>query len=105
LVAQLTSGRTVRAWLYREQLRDILDSKQINIVSAMLSQWCTNVMRSKVGSMKDVACMIHDHFDGIEFNRLLLWSLHAGLIKIRTSIKPGNPILWQCFIVRLSRNY
>jgi hypothetical protein len=31
-------------WLYREQLRDILDRKQINVVSAILEQWCTNVL-------------------------------------------------------------
>jgi transposase len=65
LVAQFTSKRTARAWLYREQLRDILNRKQINIVSAMLTQWCTNVMRSKVEPMKDVARMIRNHFDGI----------------------------------------
>jgi transposase len=54
LVIQFTTKRTARAWLYREQLRDILDRKQINIVSAMLTQWCTNVMRSKVEPMKKV---------------------------------------------------
>jgi transposase len=31
----------------------------------MLRQWCTNVMRSKVEPMKDVAHMIRNHFDGI----------------------------------------
>jgi transposase len=65
LVIQFTTKRTARAWLYREQLRDILDRKQINIVSAMLTQWCTNVMRSKVEPMKKVAAMIRSHFDGI----------------------------------------
>lgn len=65
LVAQFTSKRTARAWLYREQLRVILNRKQINIVSAMLTQWCANVMRSKVEPMKDVARMIRNHFDGI----------------------------------------
>jgi transposase len=65
LVAQITTKRTARAWLYREQLRDILDRKQINVVSTMLAQWCTNVMRSKVSPMKAVAVMIREHFDGI----------------------------------------
>ena len=65
LVAQITTKRTARAWLYREQLRDILDRKQINVVSTMLAQWCTNVMRSKVSPMKAVAAMIREHFDGI----------------------------------------
>jgi transposase len=46
-------------------LRDILDRKQINVVSTMLKQWCTNVLRSKVDPMKDVAIMIRGHFDGI----------------------------------------
>ena len=65
LVVQFTTKRTARAWLYREQLRDILDRRQFNIVSAMLAQWCTNVMRSKVEPMKQVATMIRTHFDGI----------------------------------------
>ena len=65
LIAQITTKRTARAWLYREQLREILDRKQINVVSAMLAQWCTNVMRSKVEPMKEVARMIRNHFDGI----------------------------------------
>jgi transposase len=65
LIAQAASKRTSRAWLYREHLREILDRKQINVVSAMLKQWCTNVLRSKVEPMKDVARMIRRHFDGI----------------------------------------
>ncbi|WP_444632886.1 ISL3 family transposase [Cupriavidus oxalaticus] len=65
LIANVTTKRTARAWLYREQLRDILGRKQINVVSAMLEQWCTNVMRSKVEPMKEVARMIRKHFDGI----------------------------------------
>ena len=31
----------------------------------MLSQWCSNVLRSKVEPMKEVARMIKSHFDGI----------------------------------------
>ena len=65
LIAQAATKRTARAWLYREHLREILDRKQINVVSAMLKQWCTNVLRSKVEPMKDVARMIRKHFDGI----------------------------------------
>jgi transposase len=65
LVAQFTTKRTARAWLYREQLRDILFRKQYHVVSAMLRQWCTNVMRSKVEPMKQIAAMIRSHFDGI----------------------------------------
>jgi transposase len=65
LLVQFTTKRTARAWLYREQLRDVLDRKQINIVPAALAQWCTNVMRSKVEPMKHVAAMIRTHFHGI----------------------------------------
>jgi transposase len=65
LISRLEVKRTARAWVYREQLREILDRKQINVVSTMLWQWCTNVMRSKVEPMKDVARMIRSHFDGI----------------------------------------
>lgn len=65
LIAKAATKRTARAWLYREHLREILERKQINVVSSMLRQWCTNVMRSKVEPMKDVARMIRRHFDGI----------------------------------------
>ena len=65
LVTQFTTKRTARAWLYREQLRDILDRKQINVMRGMLTQWCTNVMRSKVEPMKDVARLIRNHMEGI----------------------------------------
>jgi transposase len=47
LISHAATKRTARAWLYREGLRAILDRKQINIVTAMLKQWCTNVLRSK----------------------------------------------------------
>jgi transposase len=63
--ANVTTKRTARAWFYREQLREILDRKQINVASALLKRWCTNVNRSKVEPMKQVAGMITKHFDGI----------------------------------------
>ena len=65
LRAQLTTKRTARAWLYREQLREILNRKQINVVRSMITQWCTNVMRSKVEPMKEVAELIRSHLEGI----------------------------------------
>lgn len=65
LVVQYTTKRTARAWLYREQLRDILSRKQYYVVATMLRQWCTNVMRSKVEPMKVVAKMIRSHFEGV----------------------------------------
>ena len=65
LIAQLTTVRTARAWAYKEQLREILDRKQINVVRAMLLHWCTCVMRSKVEPMKNVAAMIRSNLEGI----------------------------------------
>jgi transposase len=65
LIAKMTVKRTARAWVYKEQLREILDRKQINVVRAMLEHWCTCVMRSKVDPMKDVARMIRSHLEGI----------------------------------------
>jgi transposase len=65
LIAQVTTKRTARAWLYREQLREILERRQINVVRTLLAQWCTNVMRSKVEPMKEVARLIRNHFEGI----------------------------------------
>ena len=49
-------------------LRDILDRKQINVVAAMLRQWCTNVMRSKRcygASGEDKASSSLDTTDGV----------------------------------------
>jgi transposase len=65
LIAQAASKPTARAWLYREHLRGILDRRQINVVSGMLKQWCTNVLRSKVEPMTEIARMVRSHFDGI----------------------------------------
>lgn len=64
-VAQVATKRTARAWLYKEQLREILGRKQVNVVRAMLWQWTINVMRSKVEPMKAVAKMIRKHLEGI----------------------------------------
>jgi transposase len=65
LIARMTTVRTARAWTYKEQLRQILHRKQINVVRSMLVHWCTCVMRSKVEPMKEVAAMIRKHLDGI----------------------------------------
>lgn len=65
LVDKITRVRTARAWHYKEQLREILERKQINVVRAMLARWCTCVMRSKVEPMKDVAAMVRRHLEGI----------------------------------------
>jgi len=65
LIARLTTVRTARAWLYKEQLREILDRKQINVVRGMLEHWCTCVMRSKVEPMKEVAALVRRHMEGI----------------------------------------
>jgi len=64
-VAQVATKRTARAWLYKEQLREIMERKQVNVVRAMLTQWASNVMRSKVEPMKGVAKMVRSHLDGI----------------------------------------
>lgn len=65
LLTHMTTKRTARAWQYRQQLREILTRKQPNVARALLKQWCTNVRRSKVEPMKEVASMILNHFDGV----------------------------------------
>jgi transposase len=65
LIGRMTSVRTARAWVYKEQLREILERKQINVVRNMLWRWCTCVMRSKVQPMKEVAAMVRRHLEGI----------------------------------------
>jgi transposase len=65
LIARMTTVRTARAWVYKEQLREILERKQINVVRTMLLHWCTCVMRSKVEPMKEVAALVRRHIEGI----------------------------------------
>jgi transposase len=65
LIAQMTSVRTARAWLYKGQLQAVLERKQINVVRGMLLHRCTCVMRSKVAPMRDVAAMVRMHLEGI----------------------------------------
>ena len=65
LINKMARVRTARAWIYKEQLREILERKQINVVRAMLENWCTCVNRSKVEPMKEVAALIRRHLDGI----------------------------------------
>jgi transposase len=65
LIAKMTTVRTARAWAYKEQLREILERKQINVVRAALEHWCTCVMRSKVEPMKEVAALVRRHLEGI----------------------------------------
>jgi transposase len=65
LIAKMATLRTARAWSYKEQLREILARKQINVVRAMLRHWCACVMRSKVEPMKQVAHLVREHLEGI----------------------------------------
>jgi transposase len=65
LVAKMTTVRTACAWVYKEQLREILECKQINVVRAMLEHWCNCVMRSKVEPIKEVAALVRKHLEGI----------------------------------------
>lgn len=65
LIARMTTVRTARAWVYKEQLREILERKQINVVRAALEHWCSCVMRSKVEPMKEVATLVRRHLEGI----------------------------------------
>jgi transposase len=61
LLSQITTKRTARAWLYREHLREILNRKQIHVMRRLLVQWTTNVRRSKVEPMKEVAALVRRH--------------------------------------------
>jgi transposase len=65
LISQPTLKRTARAWLYKKQLREILDRKQVNVMREMLQYWSTCVMRSKVAPMKEVAALVRRHMEGI----------------------------------------
>ena len=64
-IGAITTKRTARAWVYREQLREILNRKQVNVVRLMLKQWCTYICRSKVKPMKAVARLVRSHLEDI----------------------------------------
>jgi hypothetical protein len=65
-VDKITRVRTARAWAYKEQLREILERKQINMVRAMLTRWCTCVMRSKVEPISISTTSIYLHGDEVK---------------------------------------
>jgi transposase len=65
LITQPKLTRTARAWIYKEQLRETLDRKQINVLREALKYWCSCVMRSKVEPMKEVALLVRRHMEGI----------------------------------------
>ncbi len=76
LVTKLATKRTARAWTYREQLRAILDRKQINVVCTMLAQWCTNVMRSLFETRQArffTTQPVYTNFTHLNFNRALIF--------------------------------
>ena len=62
IIRRMTSLRTARAWMYKEQLRNILSHTQPDIVEPYLRRWCAAVMRSKVEPMKDVVRMLRRHW-------------------------------------------
>ena len=65
LLAKMTTTRTARAWQYREELREIFTRTQPNVARFLLNRWCSNVLRSKVEPMTEVAQMIRTQFEGI----------------------------------------
>jgi transposase len=65
LLTQPILKRTARAWFYKEQLREILDRKQINVICEMLHYCSACVMRSKVEATKEVAGLVRRHMEGI----------------------------------------
>lgn len=65
LISQPALKRTARAWIYKEQLRETLERRQINVMREQLRYWCSCVMRSKVEAMKEVAALVRRHMEGI----------------------------------------
>ena len=65
LISQPKLTRTARAWIYKEQLSETLDRKQVNVMRDTLKHWCGCVMRSKVEPMKEVASLVRRHLEGI----------------------------------------
>lgn len=57
--------RTARAWMYKEQLRSILEHKQVNVTRDLLRHWICCVMHSKIDAMKEVAGLVRRHLEGI----------------------------------------
>lgn len=65
LVARTMILRTPRACVYGEQLREILDRKQIDVVRSRLTRWYTCVMLSKVEPRVEVFALARCQLDDI----------------------------------------
>ena len=57
LIARMTTVRTARAWVYKEQLREILERKQINVVRDMLKHLISAISYGGAGSLAELQQM------------------------------------------------
>lgn len=64
-VVQEFEERIASACVYKEELREIVERKQINVVRDMPKPWRTCVMRSKFEPMKKIATMARRHLEDI----------------------------------------
>lgn len=64
-VLQVENKRLYRAYLLKEQFRDILDRRQPNVVRRLLESWMAWATRSRLPAMAKVAKTIRTHLDGI----------------------------------------
>ena len=95
LLAKMTTTRTARAWQCREEPREILTRKQPNVARLLLNRWCSNVLRSKVEPMKDVAEMVRAHLEGILARSLRArptgsWKLSMGSSRLPSARPAGT---------------
>jgi transposase len=62
---QRENQRLYRAYLLKEQLRDLLDRRQYNVVCRLLHDWLAWAARSRLPAFVTAARTIRQHFDGI----------------------------------------
>jgi transposase len=76
---QRTNQRLYRAYLLKEELVDILDRRQPNVVTALLTKWCSWASRSRLPSFARTATTIREHMDGIV--AYVRWRLTNGPVE------------------------
>lgn len=85
--------RTARAWIYKEQLREIPDRRQFNIMRPALMHRCGCVMRSKVEPTEGAAALVCRYLEsivaGCRRGKRTAFSKHSTVCSKLPSVAPA----------------
>ena len=65
MIGENNTKLTTRAWVYRGQLREVLNHKPTKVERLILKQWRANVCHFTVESMKAAARLLRSHLEGL----------------------------------------